>query len=79
MIDELELVTLTTDISEYKLRAGDIGTVVFVHAGGAAYIVEFIDNAGDTIAVVTVDADQIRPLRANVSRQGRRPTNMNWG
>ncbi|MFB2981500.1 DUF4926 domain-containing protein [Microseira sp. BLCC-F43] len=34
MIAELDRVALTTDLPEYSLRTGDIGTVVLVHKEG---------------------------------------------
>ena len=37
MIDQLDLVVLSTDLPERKLRAGDIGTVVMVHEEGRGY------------------------------------------
>lgn len=65
MIDELARVVLTEDMSKYGLRAGDIGTVVMVHTGGAGYTVEFLTLGGDTVAVVTLPASHVRPIRAN--------------
>ena len=61
-IIELESVVLTTDLAEYGLSAGDIGTVVLVHEGGTGCTVEFMTLAGKTIAVVTLRADQVRPI-----------------
>lgn len=65
MIEELASVALTVDLPEHGLQAGDIGTVVMVHQEGKGYAVEFLTLGGDTIAVVTVTAGQIRPIRAN--------------
>jgi hypothetical protein len=39
-----------------------VGTVVLVHHGGAGYEVEFTALDGETIAVVTLRADQVRPV-----------------
>ncbi len=63
MIEELDIVALTKDVPENGLKAGDVGTVVFVHRGGEGYEVEFIDADGDMIAVATVMAGSLRPLR----------------
>ena len=60
MIKELDDVILTCDIPEHGLSAGDIGTVVLVHRGAAGYEVEFTSLDGDTIAVVTLMANQVR-------------------
>ena len=42
MIEEHCNVVLTQDIDAAGLRAGDIGTIVMVHAKGAAYEVELM-------------------------------------
>jgi hypothetical protein len=65
MIEELANIVLTADMPAHGLRAGDIGTVVLVHEGGNGYTVEFMTLSGDTVAVVTVSAEQIRPIRTN--------------
>ena len=62
MIAELDLVVLRRDLPEEKLRAGDIGTVVLLHAGGAGYEVELTTLTGETLAVVTLPADDLRPV-----------------
>jgi len=62
MIRELDTVVLTTDLPEYGLMAGDVGTVVLVHRDGAGYEVEFMTMDGETIAVVSLHASQVRPV-----------------
>ena len=62
MINEHECVVLTEDLPADGPKAGDIGTVVHIHQGGAAYEVEFMTLAGETIAVATLLAAQVRPL-----------------
>jgi Domain of unknown function (DUF4926) len=54
MINEHDCVVLTQDLPNEKLKAGDIGTVVHTHQGGAGYEVEFITLAGETVAVATL-------------------------
>jgi hypothetical protein len=61
MIEELDRVILTEDLPEYGLKAGDIGTVVLVHRRGEGYEVEFVALDGETLAVTTVLAAQVRP------------------
>lgn len=61
-IPELAIVALTEDLPEEGLKAGDVGTVVLVHDAGAGYEVEFCSLTGETIAVVTVDAPQVRAI-----------------
>lgn len=61
-LNELDLTVLRVDLTEYQLVTGDVGTVVFVHGAGQAYEVEFMTADGRTLAVVTLEADHIRPL-----------------
>lgn len=49
---ELDGVELLVDLLHDGLRAGDTGTIVLECQGD--YIVEFFDEAGDTIAVADV-------------------------
>ena len=63
MIRELDLVALTADLPEHRLKAGEVGTVVHVHAPDESYIVEFFSPAGNTVAVATVENDQVRSAR----------------
>lgn len=62
MIQELDSVALTRGLADYRLEAGDIGTVVMVHGSGDAFEVEFATLGGDTITVATLSADAVRPL-----------------
>lgn len=61
-IREHDLVVLTADIPEENLEQGDVGTVVLMHRGGAGFEVEFATLAGETLAVVTVQANAVRPV-----------------
>jgi hypothetical protein len=63
MIEELANVVLATDLPKHGLQAGDIGTVVMIHQQGRGYTVEFQTLGGDTVAVVTLPADDVRPIR----------------
>ena len=65
VIRELDEVVLTCDLPEQKLAAGDIGTVVLVHGEGLGYEVEFMTLDGETIAVFTLRADQVRQAHAD--------------
>ncbi len=62
MIPEHERAVLTVDVPEYHLKAGDMGTVVHVYSTGKAYEIEFFTVEGETLDVVTVEADQVRPV-----------------
>ncbi len=59
MIKELDVVVLTEAITEHGLKPGDLGTVVLVH-NGAAFEVEFLMLRGETVAIATLEASQIR-------------------
>jgi hypothetical protein len=61
-IKEHDCVVLTKNLPAENLEAGDVGTVVHIHKGGAAYEVEFVTLAGDTVAVATVEATDVRPV-----------------
>jgi len=71
MIEDLDRVVLTIDMPEHGLRAGDIGTVVLVHQGGEGYEVEFITLDGETVAVVSLFATQLRPIGRREIAQAR--------
>lgn len=60
MIKELDAVVLATDLPEHGLEKGDVGTVVLIHRGGEGYEVEFITYGGETIAIVSLFANQVR-------------------
>ena len=62
MIQEHERAILTVDLPEHGLKAGDVGTVVHIYRDGAAYEVEFFTLDGHTLDVVTLEADQARPV-----------------
>lgn len=61
MIAQYESCILTTDLPQYDLRAGTRGVVVDYTASGKTYIVEFFTPEGDTIDVIFVEQDQVRP------------------
>jgi hypothetical protein len=63
MIKEHERVVLNAAVSAEGLEPGDVGTVVHVYDDGLAYEVEFTTLAGKTAAVVTLEANQVRPIR----------------
>lgn len=65
MISEHDRVVLATDLPKEGLKAGDIGTVVHIHGMGEGYIVEFFTVTGETIAVVPVEASQVREITDN--------------
>ena len=72
MIAELDRVILTEDLPEYRLKTGDIGTVVLLHQEGEGYEVEFATLDGETLAVTSVFASQIRLAMPNEIPRARR-------
>lgn len=72
MIKELDPVVLTESLPEHGLQAGDVGWVVMVHAEGAGYEVEFVTLTGETVSVVTVLAQAVRPAGRSEIAHARR-------
>ncbi|OGP75366.1 MAG: DUF4926 domain-containing protein [Deltaproteobacteria bacterium RBG_16_49_23] len=62
MVQELDTVVLTHDISEYGLERGDIGAVVHCYKDNLTFEVEFVAADGKTIAVLTLHQADIRPI-----------------
>jgi hypothetical protein len=62
MFKEHDQIVLTSDLPEEALKAGDVGTIVHIHRQGEAFEVEFLALDGNTIAVATVLASQVRPV-----------------
>jgi len=62
MMEEHESLVLATDLPDESLKEGDIGTVVHVQKDGAAYEVEFMTLDGETVATVTLEKHQVRPV-----------------
>ena len=49
MIKEHDCAVLMQDLTGASLKAGNVGTILHVHQGGAGYEVEFMTLAGETI------------------------------
>jgi hypothetical protein len=66
VIEAFSDVVLLRDIPEHGLRAGDIGVVVDVFPSRenvpAGYMIEFMTLNGETVAVIDVTADAVRPV-----------------
>lgn len=62
-IKEHERIVLAKPLPNEEFKeAGDVGTVVHVYRDGLAYEVEFTTLDGQTAAVVTVEASDVRPV-----------------
>jgi hypothetical protein len=64
-IKELDAGALTCDLPDHGLKRGDVGTAVLVHKNGEAFEVEFVGYDGHTVALLTLEHTQVRPLRAD--------------
>lgn len=60
MIREHDRVVLNVAVPKKGLVAGDVGTVVHLYHDRKAYEVEFATLAGASLAVVTLEAEQVR-------------------
>jgi cyclic pyranopterin phosphate synthase len=56
---DFELVALIADLPHFRLRAGDIGTVVDIY-GDDAVMVEFRGSGGEVVALLTMDPAELR-------------------
>jgi hypothetical protein len=65
MIRDLDQVVLTKRLEALSLEPGDIGTVMLIHEGGCGFEIEFLTLDGETYAVTTVMADEVRSIRPN--------------
>ena len=62
MIRELENVVLTHDIDEHALKIGDVGAVTHCYQDGQGFEVEFVTAEGKTIALLSLEETDIRPM-----------------
>lgn len=67
MNKETDLVALLNDLPDYNLHRGDVGTVAYVYEAtptdsSGLYEVEFMNAAGDTLAVVTLREDEVQAV-----------------
>jgi hypothetical protein len=60
MIKEHDRVVLKRSVPGQRLKAGDVGTVIHVYKKGEAFEVEFLTLHGETVAIATLDASQVR-------------------
>jgi hypothetical protein len=58
----LDTVVLSQDLPVHGLRAGDLGAVVEV-CEPDGLMVEFVAASGQTLALVTLREDDVRPVR----------------
>ena len=58
-----DTVVLSRPLPDYGLEEGDVGAVVHRHSSDL-FEVEFISAEGKTVAVVTLNGSDLRPVRA---------------
>lgn len=63
MIKEHDRMVLKTSVPGQRLKAGDVGTVIHVYKKGEAFEVEFLTLHGETVAITTLKASQVRPVQ----------------
>ena len=75
LLAEHAVVILTRDLPDEGIRSGDVGVVLLAHPGGdgipPGYTVEVTTVTGETVAVVDVAADAIRPAAERDVRHAR--------
>lgn len=59
MFHEYDLVRLREPMHSLNLDTGTIGTIVMVYDDGRAYEVEFVDDKGNTVALLTLEEDAL--------------------
>ena len=62
MIKESDLVALLIDLPNVDLIRGDVGTVAMIHGVQKGFEVEFVNASGKTIAVETLQLNQIKKI-----------------
>ena len=60
----LDAVVLARDLAEHGLRAGDVGAVVEVYPPDGVEV-EFVQASGQTKALLTLKAADLRPVADN--------------
>ena len=75
LLAEHEVVVLTQDLPDEGLQAGDVGVVLLTHPSRvgvpAGYTVEVTTVTGETVAVVDVAVDAVRPAAERDIRHAR--------
>lgn len=59
---ELDTIILTRNIIKHNLKKGDLGSIVHIYDDGKTFEVEFITTKGKTMAVLTLNQVNIRPM-----------------
>ena len=65
MVSEHDRVVLQRDLPHEGLERGDVGTVIHIHREGEAFEVEFMTLSGETVAIATLRATDVREVTAS--------------
>lgn len=60
----LDTLVLARDLPQHGLRAGDLGAVVEVYEPDGLEV-EFVTASGKTQALITLNVNDVRPVREN--------------
>ena len=61
-MNEHDMVVLKRALADHGLEAGDVGAIIHVYEGAHAFEVEFVAGGGTPLAVVTLEANDIRAV-----------------
>ena len=61
-MSEHDMVVLTRSLVDHGLEVGDVGAIIHVYEGGSTFEVEFVAGGGTPLAVVTLEAKDIRAV-----------------
>jgi hypothetical protein len=62
MLRECDLVALKRGKKEWGLEAGAVGSVVVVYSKGG-YLVEFVDDSGNTVVLLDLTDKEVEPVK----------------
>lgn len=64
-MNELDTVVTNRDIPEYGIIKGDIGAIVHTYDKNQVIEVEFVSGAGETLGVVALSKEDVRPMNGD--------------
>ena len=62
LYEQIVLTVAVRGDSHESLQPGDVGSIVHIHQGAKAFVVEFAALDGETVAIATVLPSQARPV-----------------
>jgi hypothetical protein len=64
-MNELDTVVLNKDLPEHGIEKGDIGVIVHTYDKNQVIEIEFVSGAGETLGVVTMSTEDVRPMNGD--------------